>query len=162
MHYIMYLIHSCSFVICSLWWWYLPNDWTLTDALYFKKKSSLNILCRTVGSSMWEVFAIHSWYLCSVVICIMHCCVCLQRFVLKNGTLCIFQFSRAPTDIYYPYSDVVSGLWTIYCSQNKIMYQKQKMDVLPSSHLLRSKFKVIHMVFVLGKMALGQEFLWVH
>lgn len=35
----MYLIHSCSFVICFLWWWYLPNDWTLTVVLSFKKNN---------------------------------------------------------------------------------------------------------------------------
>jgi len=89
------------------------------------------------------VFAIHSWYLCSVVTCFMHCCVCLQGFMLKNGTLCIFQFYRVLTDIYYPRNYVVSGLCIIYCSQNKITYQKQKLDVLPSSYLLRYNFKVI-------------------
>jgi len=50
----------------------------------------------------------------------------------------------------------------LYGSQNKIMYQKQKLDVLPSSYLLRYNFKVTYMVFVVGKMALGQVFLCVH
>ena len=128
MHYSMYLIHSCSLVICFLWWWYLPVDWTFTVALLFKQNSSLNILCRTVRSSMWEVFAVHSWYLCSVAVsACKDSCWKMEHYIYSGS---IEYWLTYITHWIVWFLDIS----VIYYSQNNITYYKQKLDVLPSLH----------------------------
>jgi len=158
MHYIMYLIHSCSFVICFLWWWHQMIEHSQLH-FYLKKKSSLNILCRTVWSSMWEVFAFIPG-ICAVLLLAL----CTVVFACKDSCWKMEHYVYSSSIEYWLLYITYRIMWflDLYGSQNKIMYQKQKLDVLPSSYLLRYNFKVTYMVFVVGKMALGQVFLCVH